>query len=150
MEMSNYIIYSLFCTWLILITYFLIKTRQHYQNLISKTRKNKIDDILDSLLEDKNIIKNDITEIKQKLHETIQNSNSFFKKTGIIRFNPFGKTGGDQSFVISLLDNENSGLIINFIYTSDGLRVYTKRVLKGKGKDYQLSEEEEKVIKESV
>jgi hypothetical protein len=150
MEMLNYFVYSVIAAWLILISYFLFKTRRHYQNLISKTRKNKIDEILDSLIEDKNNIKNDLTEIKQKLHETIQKSNNYFKKIGIVRFNPFGKAGGDQSFVLSMLDNENNGLIINFIYTSDGLRVYTKKILKGKGKDYQLSEEEEKAIKESV
>ena len=61
--MFEYIVYSFFAAWLVLITYFLIKTRSHYQNLISKTRKNKIDDILDTILEDKNIIQNEIKEI---------------------------------------------------------------------------------------
>ena len=148
--MFEYIVYSFFAAWLVLITYFLIKTRSHYQNLISKTRKNKIDDILDTLLEDKNIIQNEIKEIKQKLYEVADKSKFYFKKVGIVRYNPFGKAGGDQSFALSLLDSEDNGLIINFIYTSDGLRVYTKRIQKGKGKDYQLSEEEEKAIKESI
>ena len=148
--MFEYIVYSFFAAWLVLITYFLIKTRSHYQNLISKTRKNKIDDILDTLLEDKNIIQNEIKEIKQNLYEMTDKSKFYYKKAGIVRFNPFGKAGGDQSFVLSLLDSEDNGLIINFIYTSDGLRVYTKRIQKGKGKDYQLSEEEEKAIKESI
>ena len=50
---------------------------------------------------------------------------------------------------LALLDKEDSGLIINFIYTHEGVRVYTKKVKQGKGEEYQLSEEEQRAIKES-
>lgn len=147
--MQIYIIYSLFFVWLLILSYILFKTRKHYFNLISKTGKNKIDDILDSLVEEGRKTGTEVAEIKKELYDTISKTNFFIKKIGIVRYNPFGRVGNDQSFVLSLLDNENNGVLINFIYTSDGLRVYTKRTDKGKGKDYQLSEEEEKAIKES-
>ncbi|MFH1826879.1 MAG: DUF4446 family protein [bacterium] len=147
--MQNYIIGSLILLWLLMLTYLIFKMRKNYFNLVSKTGKNKIDDILDSLVEDGRKTGAEVVEIKKELHDTISKSNFFIKKIGVVRYNPFGRVGNDQSFVLSLLDNENNGVLINFIYTSDGLRVYTKRTNKGKGKDYQLSEEEEKAIKES-
>src|SRR5687767_3805744 len=37
------------------------------------------------------------------------------QKTGIVRFNPFRDTGGDQSFVLALLDNHDSGFLMTSI-----------------------------------
>lgn len=66
-------------------------------------------------------------------------------KTGFIRYNPFGDVGGNQSFSVSLLDNENSGYVISSIHSREGTRVYAKKIDKGDS-DYNLSEEEKKAI----
>ena len=147
--MQNYIILSLLSIWLLILTLLYLKMKNHYYKLISRTGKNKIDDILDTLMDDKNNTQIEIKNLKEALQENINKSNFYIRKVGVVRFNPFGRVGNDQSFVLSLLDSGNNGLLVNFIYTSDGLRVYTKKVNAGKGKDYQLSEEEEKAIKDS-
>lgn len=137
-----------FFLWMSLLTYFVFKTRKHYFGLIKRTGKNTIDEILDSLLEDDKRLQKDSQELKKELKEAIDRSRFYFQKVGLVRFNAFGRTANDQSFVLALLDKENNGLIINFIYAHDGVRVYTKRVKQGRG-EYQLSEEEEKAIKSS-
>jgi len=91
----------------------------------------------------------DLEEIKKQVKEEMKLSQLHLQKIGLIRFNPFERVGGEQSFVVSLLDKEDNGIIINFIYTREGLRVYTKRVKKGKGEEYELSEEEKKAIEKS-
>ena len=68
----------------------------------------------------------------------------------MVRFNPFERSGGEQSFVLALLNNLNSGLVINFIYTREGLRTYIKKVKAGKGEKYELSEEEKEAIDKST
>lgn len=143
-----YGIAATFFLWLSLLTYLIFKTRRHYFGLTKRTRKNNIDEILDSLLEDDKRLQKETEEIRRELKETIDKSRFYLQKMGLVRFNAFGRTGNDQSFVLALLDKENSGLIVNFIYTHEGVRVYTKRVKLGKG-EYQLSEEEQKAIKES-
>ncbi len=143
-----YVVAATFFLWISFLTYFVFKTRQHYFGLTKRTRKNTIDEILDSLLEDDRRLQKETEEIRKQLKEIIEKSRFYFQKMGLIRFNAFGKTGSDQSFALALLDKEDNGLIINFIYTHDGVRVYTKKIKQGKG-DYQLSEEEERVIKES-
>ena len=72
-----------------------------------------------------------------------------FQKIGLVRFNPFERVGGEQSFVIALLNNLNSGLVINFIYTREGLRTYIKKIREGKGEKYNLSNEEQEAVKKS-
>jgi len=70
------------------------------------------------------------------------------QKVGVVRFNPFKDTGGDQSFAIALLDASDSGLVISSLYTRDGVRVFSKAIEKGKSK-YQLSEEEKQAIEKA-
>lgn len=143
------IIYGLifiFFVWLAVLTVIVLKTKAHYNNLISNTRKHKIDEILDELLSINNKNKQEIGEIKKELHQEIQLSNLHIQKVGLVRFSPFEKTGGEKSFVITFLNNENSGIVINFIHTRDGLRVYSKKVKKGQSEEFELSEEEKKAI----
>ena len=147
--MIIYVVLTLFFIWLVFLTVVILKTKAHYNNLISKTRKQKIDEILDELLMIDKKTSQELEIVKNELHEEIKASNFHIQKIGLVRFNPFEKTGGEKSFVISFLNNKNSGIVINFIYTRDGLRVYSKKVKEGKGEEYNLSEEEEKVIGKS-
>lgn len=63
------------------------------------------------------------------------------QKVGVIRFNPFKRTGGDQSFSIALLDSHDNGLVISALYTQEGTRIYSKPVQSGQS-EYPLSKEE--------
>ncbi len=71
------------------------------------------------------------------------------KKIGIIRFNPFNNTGGDQSFALALLDSTNSGIVISSLYLREGTRIYAKPIQELKSK-YPLSKEEEEALNKAV
>ena len=69
-------------------------------------------------------------------------------KVGLVRFNPFGEIGGDQSFSAALLDEEDSGIVLTSHYGKDMQRVYAKPVTKGKP-EYSLSTEEEEALEQA-
>jgi hypothetical protein len=71
------------------------------------------------------------------------------QKIGLLRFNPFKDTGGDQSFILSLSDANDTGVVISGLYSRSGTRWYTKKVINGKAVEHDLSEEEKKVLKEA-
>ncbi len=71
------------------------------------------------------------------------------QKVGVVRFNPFKDTGGDQSFIIALLDSNNKGVVLSSLYTREGTRVYTKPIEKG-GSTYHLSKEEKEAIAKAI
>ena len=71
------------------------------------------------------------------------------QKMGIVRFNPFDNIGGDQSFVVALLDANNSGVVITSLYVRDGNRVYGKSVQNGNS-DHSLSSEEKQAIARAI
>jgi len=61
-------------------------------------------------------------------YERLAVSNSLAsQKIAIVRFNPFGDTGGDQSFVLAVLDAHNSGYVLTSIHGREGTRVYVSK-----------------------
>lgn len=71
------------------------------------------------------------------------------QKISMVRFNPFGDVGGDQSFSLAMLDGQDSGLIISSIHGRGGTRVYAKPIDFGKSK-YSLSAEEKKALSQAI
>ncbi|MEK7177268.1 MAG: DUF4446 family protein, partial [Patescibacteria group bacterium] len=98
-------------TWLAILTSLILKTKTHYNNLISSTRKHKIDEILDELLMADNKTRQELEIVKKELREEIKTSILHIQKVGLVRFNPFEKSGGEKSFVITFLNYENSGIV---------------------------------------
>jgi hypothetical protein len=72
-----------------------------------------------------------------------------FQRVGLVRFNPFGDTGSDQSFSIALLDGRGEGLVLSGLYSRGGMRVYAKPVAGGRS-EYALSDEEQQAISQAM
>ncbi len=69
-----------------------------------------------------------------------------FQRVGLVRFNPFEDTGGNQSFAVALLDARGDGLVISSLHARSGTRVYGKSVTGG-GSESTLSSEEAQAVK---
>lgn len=86
-------------------------------------------------------------DLYQKTEENKQHSLKSLHKVGLLRFNPFREIGGDQSFSLALLDNDNTGLVISSLYSREGVRIYAKSIQKGQSIKYPLTEEEKQTLK---
>lgn len=102
-------------------------------------------DVLFSLIEKIKTQEADIAQIQERVKDLEDISQRTFQKIGIVRFNPFAKSGGNQSFVIALLDKKNNGFVISSLFVDQSSRIYVKTVLAGKS-EYSLSEEETEAI----
>ncbi|HNP79526.1 MAG TPA: DUF4446 family protein [Candidatus Pacearchaeota archaeon] len=89
-----------------------------------------------------------IDAMQEDLYKEKEKNNLALRKLGILRYNPFKESGGDQSFSLALLEENDNGFVITSIYTNEGVRVFAKPIIKGESK-YQLSEEEKEVIKKA-
>lgn len=148
--MINEVILAIFFLWLIIISWQLYRTKKHYLTLTKKTKKQNLDEILEKLLISSDHFSGEIKKIEGELKIITEKLKITIQKIGLLRFNPFEREGLGQSFVVALLDDNKSGVIVNFIQTKDGLRVYPKKVKNGKGIEYDLTDEEKKVIEKSV
>jgi hypothetical protein len=71
------------------------------------------------------------------------------QKISIVRFNPFGDTGGDQSFSLAVLDAHDSGYVLTSIHGRQGTRSYVKPIDFAKSK-YTLSAEEQQALSQAI
>ena len=81
----------------------------------------------------------DIEDIKRVLKTGIQ-------KIGIVKYNTLEEIGGELSYAIALLDQNDSGIVLNSLYYRDGCYTYAKQIIAGDCLT-PLSEEEHQAIK---
>lgn len=133
--------------WLSILTYLYTRLFYHYNTLLSGANKKNLQEILEKTLKEVHVAKKDIDSLKERC-DTIENEGlHHIQKVGLVRFNPFKDTGGDQSFILSLVDANNSGIVVSGLYSRSGTRWYAKKVVAGKGVDHTLTEEEKEAIK---
>lgn len=87
--------------------------------------------------------------VSRELKGFKEKSKKDLQKVGMVRFSPFADVGGDQSFSIAVLDENNDGFVLTSHYLRESNRVYAKPVDKGKSK-YQLSKEELEAINKAI
>jgi hypothetical protein len=71
------------------------------------------------------------------------------QRVGIVRFNPFEDTGGQQSFAVALLDSAGTGFVISSLHSRQATRVYLKQITTSKS-DAQMSDEETEAIRRAL
>lgn len=133
--------------WTGVLSYGTWKLTSHYNTLTSQSDGKTLTAALDHLLKEQEMTKKDLATL-QKQYDTMEiESRSHIQKIGLLRYNPFKDTGGDQSFIITLLDKEDTGILLSGLYSRSGTRWYAKKIQVGKGVGYELSDEEKKAIR---
>jgi Protein of unknown function (DUF4446) len=66
-----------------------------------------------------------------------------FQRLGLVRYNPFEETGGNQSFALALLDADDDGFVISSLHARSGTRVYAKALSRGRSEGALSAEEAE-------
>jgi len=135
--------------WLFALSIFFWRVLQHYNRLTKGVSQKSLKTVLEDLIKDVDLNKEDIEYLKQYSDKIQKEGLLHIQKVGLIRFNPFKDTGGDQSFILSLVDGSDTGVIISGLYSRSGTRWYAKKVKEGKGVDHDLSEEEKRALKEA-
>ncbi len=148
---SNFILFpfAIVILWLLVISFFLFRALSHYNKLGKGLTDKNFKSIMENLLRDVNTSRKDIDYLKAYCDKIQKEGLWHIQKIGLVRFNPFKDTGGDQSFILSLVDGNDTGVIISGLYARSGTRWYAKRVIKGKSVDHDLSDEEKKALKEA-
>jgi hypothetical protein len=74
------------------------------------------------------------------------NGRKAVQRIGLVRYNPFEETGGNQSFALAMTDANGDGVVISSLHARAGTRLYAKSVVAGRS-DAALSAEEAEAIR---
>lgn len=133
--------------WLGFLTFYLLRLIKKYSVFTEGTNKKTLEDVLVNILNEQKLTKKDIAYLSTRCDNIEKDGLLHIQKIGLLRFNPFKDTGGDQSFILSLIDANNTGVVITALYSRSGTRWYAKKVINGKGHEHELSEDEKKSLK---
>lgn len=136
--------------WLLALSLYLLRAVKHYQRLTYGVDKKDLKSILENLLGEVACDSKRIDELFHTADEIKKEGFLHIQKVGLVRFNPFKDTGGDQSFTLALLDGEGSGAVVSSLHSRTGTRIYAKPVIRGEGEEYELSKEEKEAIKKAT
>ncbi len=132
--------------WQSILTGLVLVIRNRYSKFLETSDKKSLEDVFNKILDQLDANSKEIDKITAEIKNLSREGELHIQKVGLLRFNPFEETGGDQSFVLAILDKNNNGVVISSLHTRSSTRWYAKKVIEGKSKDGVLSKEEEKVI----
>lgn len=79
--------------------------------------------------------------------EKLQNMS--LNKYGIVKYDAFQDMGGKLSFVLAMLDTNNTGFLLNAIHSRENCFLYIKEIVNGESY-IRLSEEEMEALKTAI
>lgn len=121
------------------------KILRKYKRLMRGADNKNLEAMLYNHLE---TIQEGLTRIKDlELEHSLLSAklNRFIQRIGILRYNAFDQTGGDQSFSIALLDEAGNGIVLTSLYGRSSSTTFAKPIHSKQSK-YPLSNEEQEAI----
>lgn len=121
------------------------KMSKIYKKFMQGKSAKSLEQEIVSLFEDNKFIKNAIEKDKKDIRILYKNFQSAFQKLGVVKYDAFNQMGGQMSFCIALLDENNNGFILNSVHSAEGCYSYTKEIKNGES-EILLGNEEKKAL----
>ena len=125
------------------------KLKKKYKRFMNGKDAKSLEDEIVGLFEDNKFIKASVDKNKKDIRTLYKKMESTIQKIGIIKYDAFQQMGGKLSFCLCMLDEENSGFILNSVHSTEGCYTYTKEIINGKAM-IDLGKEEEAALKMAV
>ncbi len=119
-------------------------TKKYKKFMLGKNAKNLETDIV-GLYEDNKFIKISLEKNKKDINTLYRKFESSFQKIGLTKYDAFSQMGGQLSFCLALLDENNNGFILNSVHSAEGCYSYTKEIKQGEC-NISLGDEEKKAL----
>lgn len=94
-----------------------------------------------ALYEDNKLLKISVDKNKKDIRSLYKNFEKAYQKMGLVKYDAFNQMGGQLSFSLALLNENNDGFIMNSVHSTDGCYSYTKEI-KGGESSISLGKEE--------
>ena len=108
-----------------------------------------LEDEIGTLVENVNSIKQVVDLNKKDIEVLFYHLRSTYQKTGLVKYDAFQQMGGQLSFCLVMLDQDDNGFVINSVHSTEGSYVYTKEIKKGVS-DVELGKEEAQALAEAM
>ena len=88
-----------------------------------------------------------VEKLERAVKQNTRDIDTIYK--GIVRYDAFQEMGGNLSFVLTMLDENNNGWVFNAMHSREGCYTYIKEIVKGESY-MELGEEERESLKKAM
>ena len=123
----------------------LSKMSKRYKKFMGGKNAKSLEKDIMGLYEDNKFLKTSMEKNKKDIQTLYRKFEGAFQKVGIVKYDAFSQMGGQLSFSLALLDENDNGFILNSVHSTEGCYSYTKEI-KGGLCDISLGDEEKKAL----
>ncbi len=109
----------------------LSKLKKKYSVFMQGKDAKSLEKDIIGLYEDNKFIKVSIEKNKNDIRELFKKQELSFQKVGIVKYDAFKQMGGQLSFSLALLNENDCGFIINSVHSTEGCYSYSKEIKNG-------------------
>ena len=143
----TYLFIGMFALIIILLILFIVqavklsKLSKRYKKFMGGKNAKSLEKDIMGLYEDNKFLKTSMEKNKKDIQTLYRKFEGTFQKVGIVKYDAFNQMGGQLSFSLALLDENDNGFILNSVHSTEGCYSYTKEI-KGGLCDISLGDEE--------
>lgn len=123
----------------------LSKLSKRYKKFMGGKNAKSLEKDIVGLYEDNKFLKTSMEKNKKDIQTLYRKFEGAFQKVGIVKYDAFNQMGGQLSFSLALLDENDNGFILNSVHSAEGCYSYTKEIKNGLC-DISLGDEEKKAL----
>ena len=127
----------------------LAKLNKRLDDLTSGKGGESLEEELDQIIEDNKRLLKDSEQNSEDIEKIFKRLRKVYQKMAIVRYDAYEQLGGEMSAVVVLLDENDNGVLLNNVYSTEGGYVYTREIEKGKCK-HELGEEERHALSKAL
>lgn len=126
----------------------IFKTENRLKRFFLGKKAKDLEDTIVSLQDEISKLKSQMGSTEKNLESINQKLKKSIRGLDTIRFNPFPDQGSNQSFAISMMNEEGNGVVISSLYSRERMSVFAKPIKNNKS-EFELTNEEKEVLEKA-
>ena len=126
------------------------KLEKKYNKFMQGKEADSLEDEIIGLFHDNRMIRSENEKNRKDIIDINRRLNNSFQKIGLEKYDAFSQGGGKLSFALCMLDEKDTGFLLNSVHNSDGMNYsYSKEITSGVA-DVELSKDERRALEKAL
>ena len=125
------------------------KLRKKYLIFMRGKEASSLEQDVIDLYNDNKELKERILQNRKDIKNLYKREAKDFQRVGLVKYDAYQQMGGNLSFALALLNEDNDGFVINSVHSTEGCYMYIKDIRSGEC-EIELGKEEKAALEEAM